>query len=263
MFRPPTRSNNRFVGDAAAQDGVTTLSAAMKELPYSSPDGRKLRRRWAMAGAACLLVLAVIIGVTVSKNNNESDTNNGQMSSTSSTSKGSSSSNNPADLTYPIPQTPTAAFELVTSETMEDLQLSVTIFKHTKSGMRVLAMIPKDPNQDATFGINFRTPPEQSDGAQFVVQNAVLQGSVNYPVKDPFHHVAQGSLQTYWSSWTNRDRTSFVVASRNLADYGNNLKVMIDAVFHPLFVKNDYKWIYRQEGWRLEAPDNDHLAING
>jgi Zn-dependent M16 (insulinase) family peptidase len=90
-----------------------------------------------------------------------------------------------------------------------------------------------------------------------------LSGSVNYPVKDPFNQLKRGSLQTYSDTWTERDRTSFVVASKNLADFQNNLKVTIDAVFRPLFIDEKYKWIYRQEGWRLESPDHKHLIING
>jgi hypothetical protein len=255
MFRPK-RGKNRFEGEADAQDEVNTLSAVMKE-SYSSPDGRTLRRRWAMGIATCLLIAAVIVGVLVKGGGGE---NSGAEYSTDGTG---SISHNPDEVPYQQPKSPTSAFELVESDIIEELQSSAAIFKHTKSGMPVLTVIPKDPNQDATFGINFRTPPEQDDGAQFVVENAILAGSVNYPIKDPFNQVKRGSLQTYWDTWTNRDRTSFVVASRNLVDFRNNLKVMIDAVFHPLFVKSEHKWIYRQEAWRLESPDNKHLAING
>jgi hypothetical protein len=248
------RGKNRFEGEADAQEEVTTLSAAMNASMYSSPDGRKLRRRWALGIAACLVIAAVIIGVTV---------HGGRGESSNEYSTDGTASQNPDEIPYQLPKTPTSAYELVESDIIEELQSSVAVFKHTKSGMSVLTVIPKDPNQDATFGINFRTPPEQDDGAQYVVENAILAGSVNYPIKDPFNQVKRGSLQTYWETWTNRDRTSFVVASRNLADFGNNVKVMIDAVFHPLFVKSEHKWIYRQEAWRLESPDNKHLAVNG
>jgi hypothetical protein len=268
MFRPK-RGKNRFEGEADAQDEVNTLSAAMKESTYSSPDGRKLRRRWALGIATCLLIAGVIIGVTVrgrggGGGSSGSGTDGGGESSAEYSTNGSGSTSlDPDKVPYQLPKSPTSAYQMVESDIIEELQSSVAIFKHTKSGMPVLTVIPKDSNQDATFGINFRTPPEQEDGAQFVVENAILAGSVNYPIKDPFNQVKRGSLQTYWDTWTNRDRTSFVVASRNLADFRNNLKVMIDAVFHPLFLKSEHKWIYRQEAWRLETPDNKHLTING
>ena len=129
--------------------------------------------------------------------------------------------------------------------------------------MNIVAMIPADPFQDATFGINFRTPSNGDDGVQSVVQRAIMAGSVKYPVKDPFNQLKRGSLQTYSDAWTEKDRTSFVVSSRNLADFHNNMKVTIDAVFHPLFIDEKYKWIYRQEGWRLDTVDNKHLLIKG
>jgi hypothetical protein len=260
MFRPK-RSKNRFEGEVAAQEEVTTLSAAMREIQAqkeASPDGRKLRRKYAIGAAVALVVLAVIIGVVAS------NSNTGEASSSNSASAGSGPKEFDPDKTpYEVPKTPTSAYELVSSDIIEESQAAVAVYKHTKTGMPVLTMIPKDPNQDATFGINFRTPTEQDDGAQYVVENMVLAGSKNYPVKDPFNQVERGSLQTYWDTWINRDRTSFVVASRNLADFQNNIKVMIDAVFHPLFVDPEHKWIYRQEGWRIESPDGKHLKING
>ncbi|KAG7368022.1 peptidase M16C family-associated protein [Nitzschia inconspicua] len=259
VFRPK-RGKNRFEGEAAAQDEVTTLSAAMNQSKNSSADGTKLRRRWAMGIATCLVVAAILIGVLVSGGKNSG---NSSDSSEYSTGGSGSVSHNPDEVPYEIPKSPSAAYELVESDIIEGMHSAVAVFKHTKSGMPVMAIIPKDPNQDATFGVNFRTPPEQTDGAQYVVQNAILSGSVNYPVKDPINQVKRGSLQSYWETWTNRDRTSFVVSSRNLADFHNNIKVMIDAIFHPLFVNPDHKWIYRQEAWRLETPDNQHMIING
>lgn len=250
MWRPK-RSKKRFTGEADATEAVGTLSA-INETVTSSHDGRKMRRRMALGAAACLLVLGLIIGLTVGKKDKDDSFGSG------------SKSVDTVDLGhYEIPKSPVSGFELLTSQTIEGQQAAVAHFKHTKSGMQVLTMIPKDPNQDATFGINFRTPPENEAGVQFVVQNSILSGSKNYPVKNPFDQVERGSLQTYWSTWNNRDRTSFVFASRNLADFTNNLKVMVDAVFHPLFVNSDYKWIYRQEAWRLEQHGNKNLKING
>ena len=90
-----------------------------------------------------------------------------------------------------------------------------------------------------------------------------MAGSKNYPVKDPFNQLKRGSLQTYSDAWVEKDRTSFLVASRNLADFQNNMKVTMDGVFHPLFIDENNKWIYRQEGWRLDTEDNQHLKIKG
>ena len=219
-----------------------------------------MRRRMALAAGGVLVLVIVLVVVLTGGKSGDSGSTTGSKTSSSSSS-GSSSGSSSSELPYP--ETPTPAYELVTRQKMDDIQSTAAVYKHTKSGMQIVTMIPRDPNEDSTFGINFRTPPEGKDGVQYVVENSVLAGSVNYPVKDPLNHLKLGSLQTYSDSWTGRDRTSFVVASRNLADYRNNVKVLIDAIFHPLFVNEEYKWIYRREGWRLESPDNKNLIING
>jgi hypothetical protein len=260
----PKRSKKRFTGeDAAGTEGIANLSS----INASSPDGRRMRRRMALAAAAVLVVVGILVAVLTSSDGSGGDessaSGSGSSGSGGSGGGGSGGSDSTSNAPLPYPHAPAAAYELVTRQTLEDLQCTAALFKHKKSGMQVVAMIPRDPHEDSTFGINFRTPSESNDGVQYVVENSVLAGSTNYPVKDPFNQLKLGSLQTYGDSWTGRDRTSFVVASRNLADYRNNIKVLIDAVFNPLFIEEDHKWIYRREGWRLESPDNKELFING
>ena len=246
----PKRSNRRYAGDeAVGTEGMANLSSRKGK----SADGKYLRRRYAMA-ATGFMIIAGALAFSLSGTNGKD------------VSLGSGDGGVTLEDYLMIPETPDApldAYQLVSSERFDDLKASVAIYKHKKSGMDVVTMIPSDPYQDATFGINFRTPSLKNDGVQHVVKNAILAGSLNYPVKDPFNQMKRGSLQTFSDAWTERDRTSFVVASRNLADFRNNLKVTIDSVFNPLFMNEKYKWIYRQEGWRLESPDNVHLTING
>ena len=243
----PKRSSGRYKGDeAAGTEGIINLSTTMKR---KSTDGRKMRLRYAAAAGSLITAICVLVIFLSSKRRDSSG-----------------SIGNKIDDYLRIPETPSApsgTFELVAHQALDDLKASVALYRHKKSGMKIVTMIPADPYQDATFGINFRTPSERDDGAQVVVEKSILAGSLNYPVKDPFNQLKRGSLQTYSDTWTERDRTSFVVSSKNLADFGNNLKVTIDAVFKPLFINEKYKWIYRQEGWRLETPDNKHLIING
>jgi len=249
----PKRGRKRYEGDGAVgTEKITNLSSMNK----SSPDGKMMRRRYIMAAVGLVIVISVLIfALSGDKDKNGS----------SGDSDGGGSGMLGQDH-LEVPRTPTAptdAFEIVTHQSLEELKSSVAVYKHKKSGMDIVTMIPSDHSHDATFGINFRTPTERDNGAQYVVEKSILAGSVNYPVQDPFNQMKRGSLQTYSDSWTERDRTSFVMASRNLADFRNNLKVTIDAVFNPLFINEEYKWIYRQEGWRLETPDNIHLIING
>jgi hypothetical protein len=235
----PVEDLNAYTDDDE-MDGLTKNLSSINEMYHTASsgtaDGRQMRRRLALAAAACLLVLGLILFFTVGGG-------------------GSSKNDESPDVSE--------AYTLLSSQTIDDMQSTVTLYKHEASGMQVVTMIPKDPDEDATFGINFRTPSESDDGTQYVVENSVLAGSVNYPVKDPFNQIKRGSLQTYMESWTERDRTSFVASTRNLADYKNIMAVMIDAVFHPLFIQEENKWIYRQEGWRLESPDGKALSING
>jgi len=244
----PKRGNRRYKGDeAVGTEGITNLSTLKKR---RSADGRMMRIRYAAMAVGVITVICVLASALSGKKAGFSGTEGGVT----------------ADDFLKIPKTPTApsdAFEILAHQALDDLKSSVAVYRHKKSGMKIVTMIPADPYQHATFGINFRTPSERNDGAQVVVEKAILAGSVNYPVKDPFNQLKRGSLQTYSDTWTERDRTSFVVSSRNVADFRNNLKVTIDAVFHPLFIDEKYKWIYRQEGWRLETPDNKHLIING
>lgn len=242
----PTRSKRRYKGDeAVGTEGVANLSTMKKR---RAADGRKMRLQYA---AAFLFVITLIVVISMLLTKKPDVSTPGGFT---------------AEDYLKIPKTPTAptdAFEKITHQSLDDLKASVAHYRHKKSGMTIVAMTPADPYADATFGINFRTPSEKDDGAQAVVQRSILAGSVNYPVKDPFNQLKRGSLQTYSDTWAERDRSTFVVSSRNLADFRNNLKVTIDAVFNPLFIDERYKWIYRQEGWRLESPDNVHIVING
>lgn len=242
----PKRSSRRYKGDGAVgTEGVANLSTLKKR---RAADGRMMRLRYA-AAAVGLITILIVLSTTLSSNKDTSEEKVVTLD----------------DYTQ-IPKTPTApegSFEILEHQALDDLKSSVAVYRHKKSGMKIVTMIPADPYQDATFGINFRTPADRDDGLQAVVQKAILAGSVHFPVKDPFNQMKRGSLQTYADTWTERDRTSFVVSSRNLEDFRNNLRVTVDAVFNPLFTNETYKWIYRQEGWRLETPDNKHLILNG
>jgi len=242
----PKRGNRRYKDGAVGTEGIANLSS-MKHKPA---DGTRKRRLYALSAVAVVVIAAAAISSTFLTKGGSLDGKEGAT----------------ANDYLSTPQAPTStskSFELVSETSLEELKSSAAVFNHKKSGMKVVTMTPADPYQDAVFGINFRTPSERDDGAQVVVEKAILAGSVNYPVKDPFNQLKRGSLQTYSDSWTERDRTSFVVASKNLADFRNNVKVTVDSVFHPLFIDSKYKWIYRQEGWRLESPDTQHLIIHG
>jgi Zn-dependent M16 (insulinase) family peptidase len=127
-----------------------------------------------------------------------------------------------------------------------------------------MAVVPDDLTQDATFGVSFRTPLADNRGLATTTEYSVQAGSKTYPVRDPINRLQAGSLQTHLETWSEADRTSFTMASRNLKDFKNSMAVVLDGIFHPLLGEPDHEWIYRQEGWRLETKeDQTTLFISG
>ena len=92
--------------------------------------------------------------------------------------------------------------------------------------------------------------PEDSCGTPHIIEHSVLCGSKNYPLKDPFIVLAQGSLQTYLNAWTFPDRTLYPASSKNRTDYFNLFSVYGDAVFRA----NLDRWTFEQEGIRFTVP---------
>nr|WP_321513252.1 insulinase family protein [uncultured Pseudodesulfovibrio sp.] len=136
---------------------------------------------------------------------------------------------------------------------MEITEMATTaiVYRHDKTGARVLSMINDDENK--VFGISFRTPPEDSTGIAHILEHSVLCGSEKYPVKEPFVELLKGSLQTFLNALTFPDKTCYPVASANVQDFYNLVDVYLDAVFYPRLTENTLK----QEGWHYELEGKD------
>jgi len=115
-----------------------------------------------------------------------------------------------------------------------------------------LAWLDRD-DDNKTFAIIFRTIPDDDTGVAHIIEHSVLCGSEKYPVKRPSVELVKSSLYTFLNAMTGADRTMYPVSSRNDASFLNLVDVYLDAVFHPLSVKNPL--LFRQEGW--------HYEING
>jgi len=142
-------------------------------------------------------------------------------------------------------------FTKVRETEITEMSTRAVVYRHDKTGARVLSMINDDENK--VFGISFRTPPGDSTGVAHILEHSVLCGSDRYPVKEPFVELLKGSLQTFLNALTFPDKTCYPVASANVQDFYNLVDVYLDAVFHPRLTENTLK----QEGWHyeLEAPD--------
>ncbi|RIJ49074.1 peptidase [Maribellus luteus] len=146
-------------------------------------------------------------------------------------------------------------FTLVEKKFVNEVNAECLLFKHDKSGARLLKVAANDPNK--LFNIAFKTVPENDCGTPHIMEHSVLNGSKNFPVKSPFDVLVKGSLNTFLNAMTGSDITTYPVASMNNKDYFNLMHVYLDAVLNPLIYEDPR--ILEQEGWHheLESKDGD------
>ncbi|MCE4563295.1 insulinase family protein [Maribellus sp. CM-23] len=146
-------------------------------------------------------------------------------------------------------------FTLVEKKFVDEVNAECLLFKHDKSGARLLKVAANDPNK--LFNIAFKTVPENDCGTPHIMEHSVLNGSKNFPVKSPFDVLVKGSLNTFLNAMTGSDITTYPVASMNNKDYFNLMHVYLDAVLNPLIYEDPR--ILEQEGWHheLESKDGD------
>ncbi|MDR2759054.1 MAG: insulinase family protein [Spirochaetaceae bacterium] len=150
-----------------------------------------------------------------------------------------------------------SGFEILELVDLPELEAAGIWARHRKSGAEVFHILNDDPENLFAFG--FATIPEDSTGVAHILEHSVLCGSENYPLKDAFLVLAQGSLQTYLNAWTFPDKTLYPASSVNEHDYFNLMAVYGDAVFRPLLSE----WTFMQEGHRLLfAPGGGTLPRN-
>ena len=151
-------------------------------------------------------------------------------------------------------------YEFIKEEYLKELQGFGKLFRHKKSGARVIAIPNEDNNK--VFSIGFRTPPMDSTGVAHIIEHTILCGSKQFPAKDPFIELAKGSLNTFLNAMTYSDKTVYPVASCNEKDFKNLMHVYMDAVFYPNIYKKEE--IFKQEGWHYELEDEESaLEYNG
>ncbi len=153
-----------------------------------------------------------------------------------------------------------ADYEVLSDTFVDEYAARCVQLRHVKSGAQVLSMEKADKNK--VFGISFRTPVDDSTGVPHILEHSVLCGSRKYPIKEPFVELLKGSLHTFLNAFTYPDRTCYPVSSQNLKDFYNLADVYLDAVFHPLAVRDPM--ILKQEGWHYDLKStSDPLQING
>ncbi|MCR4666274.1 MAG: insulinase family protein [Desulfovibrio sp.] len=143
------------------------------------------------------------------------------------------------------------AYHLLDNANLSEVGGCVNLWEHVKTKAQILSICNDDENK--CFGVSFKTPPSNSTGVAHILEHSVLCGSKLFPVKEPFVELLKGSLQTFLNAFTFPDKTCYPVASANLQDFYNLIDVYLDAVFFPLITEDTF----RQEGWHIEANDQD------
>lgn len=144
-------------------------------------------------------------------------------------------------------------FTIEKREDLPEIEGLAYVGRHEQSGARLLYLANDDDNK--SFAIGFRTPPQDDTGVFHILEHSVLCGSRRFPVKEPFVDLLKGSMQTFLNAMTFADKTLYPVASTNERDLFNLMDVYLDAVFHPqIYTK---RAIFEQEGWHYELVTND------
>ena len=139
-------------------------------------------------------------------------------------------------------------FKLERQDTVPEAASEAFVFKHIKSGARLLFLKNNDDNK--VFSISFRTPPPDDTGVAHITEHSVLCGSRKFPLKEPFVELVKGSLNTFLNAMTFPDKTMYPIASQNDKDFRNLMDVYLDAVFYPVIYNKPE--ILLQEGWHYE-----------
>ncbi len=151
-------------------------------------------------------------------------------------------------------------FRLIENRFVEEVNANCLYFIHEKSGARLMKIAADDANK--LFSVSFKTTPNDDYGTPHIMEHAVLNGSINFPVKSPFDQLLKGSLNTFLNAMTGSDFTTYPVASMNDKDYFNLMHVYMDAVFNPL-IHSDPN-ILKQEGWHYELDSlNGEIIYKG
>ena len=150
-------------------------------------------------------------------------------------------------------------FRVTNVRKLEELNCNLWEMEHEKTGAQLIWLDRADENK--TFGIAFKTIPEDSTGVFHILEHSVLCGSDKYPVKEPFVELLKSSVNTFLNAMTYPDKTVYPISSRNDKDFLNLLDVYMDAVLHPAIYNKPE--IFRQEGWRYELRDGEAPVYQG
>ncbi|MBI9088629.1 MAG: insulinase family protein [Desulfobacterium sp.] len=132
-------------------------------------------------------------------------------------------------------------------EPLEELDSILFQLEHRATGARHVHISNRD--KENTFGVAFRTVPEDSTGVAHILEHTVLCGSEKFDVRDPFFSMLKRGLSTFMNAFTASDWTMYPFSTQNSKDFYNLMDVYLDAAFFPRLDPLSFK----QEGHRMEV----------
>ena len=129
-------------------------------------------------------------------------------------------------------------FKLVDEQLFEDFDLTLKKYIQDKTDMVHFHLAANDNHN--SLGFIFKTLPEDGTGKPRMLEKMILCGSEKYPVRDPFAHMTNRSMNSFSDAWTGQDFTSYMFSSTNANDFNNLLDVYCESLFHPSFNKTDF-----------------------
>lgn len=148
-------------------------------------------------------------------------------------------------------------FLLIEESYIKEINSLAQIYRHDPTGAALFSFQNGDKQQ--SFGVAFRTFPEESSGVAHILEHTVLCGSRKFPIKEPFAQLTKGSLNSFLNAMTFCDRTCYAVASSDPKSFYGLVDVCLDAVFNPL----NSQQVFEQEGWRYDLNENGKPILTG
>jgi len=149
------------------------------------------------------------------------------------------------------------AFVLQSVTRVPEYESTGLLFLHEPTGCTVYHLHNDD--EENLFSFIFKTPPTDSRGTAHIIEHAVLSGSREYPIKDPFLAPSRVSMNTFLNAMTYPDKTMYPASSTVKKDFFNLLEVYGDSVLFPLLRRETF----HQEGRRYYFDDAGALEVDG
>lgn len=122
------------------------------------------------------------------------------------------------------------------------------LLEHTDTGAQVVWL--DNDSETREFAVGFRTPPEDSKGANHVLEHSLLCGSEQYPLNDLMHILQNSSVAQEINAYTSEDYTTYVFSTTDEQDFYNLADIYTTCVLFPRLRTEPN--IFKQQGIRTE-----------